>query len=79
MSRFILRYSGGAAPQEHTDLVAAAPNVKVVDSSPKMMLIEADDNVARNLASKLSGWTLHPEVQYRIPDTRKGIINDVDS
>ncbi len=78
MSRFILRYSGGAPPQEHTDLVAAAPNVKVVDRSPKMMLIEADENVAKNLASQMRGWTLHPEVQYRIPDTRKGIINEAD-
>ncbi|HEX3746069.1 MAG TPA: hypothetical protein VHW09_19140 [Bryobacteraceae bacterium] len=76
MARFTLRYSGGTAPQEHTDLAAAAPNVTILDRTPKMMLIDADEDDAKNLASRLSGWTLHPEVEYQIPDTRKRIVND---
>ena len=73
MARFILRYSGGAAPEEHSEIAAAAPNVKVIDRSPKMMLLEADEDDAKKLAARLPGWTLHPEVQYKIPDARKHI------
>jgi hypothetical protein len=73
MARFILRYSGDAAPEEHTQIVGAAPNVKVVDRSPKMMLLEASEDDAKRLADRLPGWTLSHEVQYKIPDTRKRI------
>ena len=73
MARFVLRYSGAAAPEEHAEIASAAPNVKILDRTPKMMLVEGDEDAARNLASKLSGWTIHPEVQYQIPDTRKHI------
>lgn len=76
MARFILRYSGAAAPAEHSQAVAAAPNIKVLNSSPKMMLIEADEEDAKQLSNRLPGWTLHPEVQYQIPDARKRIAND---
>ncbi|HUB81097.1 MAG TPA: hypothetical protein VMB03_19975 [Bryobacteraceae bacterium] len=73
MARFVLRYSGNAAPPEHAEIAAATADVKVVDRSARTMLIEGDEDAARNLASRLSGWTLHPEVQYQIPDTRKHI------
>lgn len=73
MARFILRYSGEAAPDEHAGVVAAAPNVKVIDRSPKMMLVEAEESDAKELAGRLPGWNLYPEVQYKIPDTRKRI------
>ena len=79
MPRFILRYSGEAAPAEHTDIAGAAPNLKVVDRTPKMMLVEGNEEDAKQLVSRLPGWTLHPEVQYRIPDTRKRIANDGNS
>ena len=74
MARFILRFSGDAAPEEHTQIVRAAPNVKLVDQSPKMMLLEASEDDAKRLADRLPGWTLSPEVQYKIPDTRKRIV-----
>ena len=75
MARYILRYSGDAAPEEHARVVAAAPNVKVIERSPKMMLFEANQDDAKQLADRLPGWTLHPEAQYKIPDTRKRIAN----
>jgi hypothetical protein len=76
MARFILRYSGGVPPDEHAGVVDAAANIKVLDRSPKMMLLEGDEDAAKQLAEKLPGWTLHPEVQYDIPDTRKRITNE---
>jgi hypothetical protein len=75
MARFILRYSGAAAPEEHAAMVAAAPNVTVVDRSPKMMLVEANEEDAHELAKRMPGWSVHPEVTYNIPDTRKRIGN----
>ena len=76
MARFILRYAGEAAPDEHAGVVAAASNVQVIDRSPKMMLLEGNEDDARQLADRLPGWTLHPEVQYKIPDARKRIMNE---
>ena len=78
MARFILRYSGAAAPPEHARVVAGTPNIKVIDSSPKMMLIEADEEEAKQLPGRLPGWNLYPEVHYKIPDTRKRITNDTE-
>jgi hypothetical protein len=73
MARFILRYSGAAAPEEPAGIVESAPNVKVIDRTPQMMLVEASEQDAQQLADRLPGWTLQPEVQYNIPDTRKRI------
>lgn len=75
MARFILRNSGG---EESADLANEFSNVKVIDRSPGMMLIDADEDDARQLANRLPGWTLHPEVTYQIPDTRKRIVNKPD-
>lgn len=77
MARFILRYSGESAPEEHSVIVAGAPNVKVIDRSLRMMLLEANEDDAKQLADRLPGWTLHPEVEYKIPDARKRIAKDV--
>jgi len=42
---------------------------KVVDSSSRMLLVEADDAGAlRNLAGTLSDWILAPEQPYPFPD-----------
>ncbi len=76
MARFILRYSGEAAPDEPAEVVAASPNVKVIDRTPNMMLLEGNEDEARQLADRLPGWTLGPEVQYNLPDARKRITND---
>jgi hypothetical protein len=76
MARFILRYSGEAPPGEDAGIVEADANVKVIDRSPKMMLLEANEDDARQLAARLPGWTLYPEVEYDIPDTGKRIQND---
>jgi hypothetical protein len=43
-----------------------------------MMLVEASEDDAQKLAGQLPGWSLHPEQQYNIPDTRKRIVNDVE-
>lgn len=76
MARFILRYSGEDAPEEHDAALAASPLVKVIDRSPKMMLVDANEDDAKQLADRLPGWTLQPEVEYKIPDARKRIANE---
>ena len=73
MARFILRYSGDKAPEEHFGIAAEASNLTVVDRAPKMMLVEGSEDDAKRIVDKLPGWTLHPEVQYKIPDARKHI------
>jgi hypothetical protein len=76
MARFVLRYSGSAPPEEHAGIVDAASNVKVLDRSGNMMLLEGNEEDARQLADQLPGWTLNPEVRYGIPDARKRIGSD---
>lgn len=75
MARFVLRYSGAGAPEDSANIAADIPNVKVIDRSPKMMLVEASEEDAKQLVDRLSGWTLHPEIHYNIPDARKRIGN----
>jgi hypothetical protein len=76
MARFILRYSSEDAPEEHDAALASSPLVKVIDRSPKMMLVDASEDDAKQLADRLPGWTLQPEVEYKIPDARKRIAGE---
>ena len=75
MPRFILRYSGATAPEEDVKIAAGSSNIKVIDQSPRMMLVEGAEQDAKQLAARMPGWTLHPEVEYKIPDARKRVVN----
>ncbi len=74
MSRFILRFTGsGATPEADREKVRTEGAVKVVDSSSRMLLIEASPDVAHRLADSLPGWTLSPETVVPLPDPRPRI------
>ena len=68
--RFVLRYRGdGPAPAADVAQVQELGGATVVDSSSRMLLVEADDAGAlRNLAGTLSDWILAPEQPYPFPD-----------
>lgn len=74
MTRYILRYGGSQSiPAEHLDSIRSIPGLKVIDQSPKMLLVDGDEATLRGKLSNMPGWSLHPEVEYPLPDTRKKV------
>jgi hypothetical protein len=74
MSRYILRYGKSAtAPAEQLQHIRTTPGLKVIDESPQMMLVDAEDSVLRDKIKGMAGWSIHPEQQYPMPDTRQKI------
>lgn len=74
MGRFILRYTAApGAPGEHLEKIRAIPSLEVIDESPRMLLVEADEGALREGIKDFPDWSVHSEQQYPLPDTRKKI------
>jgi hypothetical protein len=74
MSRYILRYGGSqSVPAEHLDSIRSIPGLKVVDTSPKMLLVDGEESTLREKLKEMPGWSIHPEQGYPLPDTRQKI------
>jgi hypothetical protein len=73
-ARFVLRYGGeGPKPDPDVALVHGLPEAVVVDSSSRMLLVEAEPEPLRQLVAGLPGWVMAPERSYEVPDTRKKV------
>jgi hypothetical protein len=69
MARFILRFTGrGSASESDLARIQAAPNVTVLDRSPRMLLVEAPDETVKHLAETLPDWSYSPERRIALPD-----------
>jgi hypothetical protein len=74
MGHYILRYGNApSAPEEHVRAILGTPGIRVIDKSPNMLLVDADEAALRKKLGGLQGWSLHPEQQYQLPDTRHKI------
>ncbi len=74
MERYILRFRGpGAAPTEDVSRIGRQSNVRIVDSSPKMLLVEADSAAIKKLQSTFDQWRVSEENTVPLPDTRARI------
>jgi hypothetical protein len=72
MSRYILRYAQPqSAPAEHLESILATPGLQVIDQSPKMLLVDAEESALREKLKGLPGWSMHTELGYPLPDTRQ--------
>lgn len=73
--RFVVRFRGDRAePAEDLERIRNLPQATVLhESSPRMVLVEADEQPLRELVESLPGWVLAPEQEIPIPDTRKRI------
>lgn|GEM_PF-6053568 len=68
MERLILRYAG--APHEAAEAlreVHALDFIKVLDASPKMVLVEAPDGRAHEVSDALPGWKVSREQMVTLP------------
>ena len=72
MPRFILRFTGdGAIPADDLKRWRALPNCQVVDETSRMLLVEAEEQLLRDLVEAGRDWRLTPETTaVRIPDLR---------
>jgi len=72
MSRYILRYGGShSIPTEHLDSIRSTPGLQVIDESPKMLLVDGEESTLRQKLKEMPGWSIHPEQEYPLPDTRQ--------
>ena len=73
-TRFVLRYRGeGARPDADVDRVRELADAVVVDSSPRMLLVESEPEALQDLVDALPDWVMGPDRTYQVPDTRKRI------
>lgn len=74
MSQFILRYGGSSSiPEDHMESIRSIPGLKVIDQSPKMLLVGSDESTLREKLKDMPGWSIYPENAYPLPDTRQKI------
>ena len=74
MGRFILRFTGkGEKPAGDVARVRAHKQVKIIDDTARMLLVEAPLGALERLMSDLADWHLAPEQMLRLPDPRPRI------
>jgi hypothetical protein len=70
VGQFILHYTGkGAAPAADLTAIRGQTGVRVLDTSDRMVLVEAAEDAVRALAGEL-GWEVVPRRTYPVPDAR---------
>ena len=78
-SRFVLRYRGeGAKPDADVSRVHGLADAEIVDSSARMLVVEAESGPLQDLVDGLPDWVMGPDVTYEVPDTRKKIFRPPD-
>lgn len=78
-ARFVLRYRGeGPKPDDDVAKVRELAGTVVVDSSPRMLLVESEPEPLRHLVDGLPDWVLDVERTYEVPDTRKKVAGPPD-
>jgi hypothetical protein len=68
MDRYVLRYQGGGQPPAG-ELALIERTLRVVDRSPRMLLVEGSGSVVRQVLARLPAWMADEEVVVPIPAT----------
>ena len=72
MPRFILRFTGaGAIPANDLERWRLLPDCAIVEQTPRMLLVEAEEQVLRDVVKDGRDWRLTPETTaVRVPNPR---------
>jgi len=72
--RFVLRYGGdGPKPEADVERVRALADSVVVESSSRMLLVEAPPGPLSDLVASMTDWVMAPEQTLAVPDTRQRV------
>jgi hypothetical protein len=78
--RFILRYRGaGSIPANDLERINSLEEADVVDSTSRMLLIDAPPEELEQLVDSMPEWILVPERQVSIPDPRPKINKEFEN
>jgi hypothetical protein len=78
-SRFILRYRGdGPKPAADVAKLEELEDLVIVNSSARMLEVEARPEPLRDLVDSLPDWMMGPDISYEVPDTRKKVRRPPD-
>jgi hypothetical protein len=70
-SRYILRYRGSATiPADDIERIRSVKDVDVVDSTSRMLLVNAPGDVLKLLVASMPDWILSEERSIPLPDPR---------
>lgn len=76
MSNFILQYAKGTAPVTDLEKIQSTDDVRVLDSMPGMVLVQATTKSITRLISGLgNSWSWSPERTYGLPSPRPRIAS----
>lgn len=69
--RFVLRFVGeGSKPAGDVERIRRVAAGKVLDETPRMMLVESDEEPLRELVGSLPEWAIAPEQHIPLADGR---------
>lgn len=74
--RYIVRFRGSAPAKEITARLHADPDVRVVEETPRMVLVEADESELLRVIQPGRDVAILRERHYERPDSRPSIIPD---
>ena len=78
-SRFVLRYRGdGPKPEADVARLQELTDAVIVDSTARMLQVEATPEPLRDLVERLPDWVMGPDMAYDVPDTRKKVLRAPD-
>lgn len=76
MARFIVRFRGaGSPPAADVSRIRSVPELRVVDSSARMLLVDAVEHHLRAAIDDMPDWLMAPEQIVPLPDSRKKVLN----
>lgn len=69
--RFVLRKkTGGLAVAGLPEKLQHTRGVKVIDASPRMVLVDAAQSTLKKVVAQFDDWEMVPETFTPVPDTR---------
>jgi hypothetical protein len=77
--RFIVRFRGeGSIPAEDVERLRALPDINIIDSTSRMLLVDAPSDKLESLISSMPEWIMSEERMVSRPDPRPKIQQDFD-